>query len=521
MGIDELTPLAPALQRRVLREALTEVLGSLQGVTHTHIAAILALLQAGAGTKWLGLPQGVVVERRYEVLLIHRQTPSAAVTWQPRRVPRAPAAVLRQRETLTSSPDELFRDGDLLDPSADETIGVEPQWDTVDLASEALPALVSEEVALPDLPTPEPDLSELEAEENAGGNDPILLYFDEIGAIPLLTAADEVRLAQQMEAAKECLLEVLRTQLPALSSQPTGEGTAQAAPEAWLADVIQQVQGWMARLERGQEVEVTRESGLPVNQLRQVWAQLRYWQAVLEEAKAAMMTANLRLVVNIAKSFLNRGLPLLDLVQEGNLGLVRAVEKFDHRLGFRFSTYASWWIRQAMARAIMTQAHTVRVPVHVHERMGQLTRTARALHQDLEHEPTAEELAEALDCSVEQIRTIEASRRPAVSLETPVAGGQGCLRELMADHSCLSPLEAAIEAERAATVAQCLQALNPREAFILRARFGLSDGQVQTLEEIGQVLQISRERVRQIEARALENLRLLLRHRQLNDFLNN
>jgi RNA polymerase primary sigma factor len=359
-------------------------------------------------------------------------------------------------------------------------------------------------VAPPDL-----DVAAPEAEEEAGGDHPILLYFEEIGAIRLLTAADEVRLAQQMEVARARLLEILRTQLPTLPSQPVGDDTASVSLEAWIADGLQQVQAWMAHLERGQEAAVARASGLPATHLRQVWAQLQTWQAALDDAKAAMMQANLRLVVNIAKRYLNRGLPLLDLVQEGNLGLMRAVEKFDHRRGFRFSTYASWWIHQAVARALMTQAHTVRVPVHVHERLSQLTRASQALSQDLEHEATADELATALHCSVEQIHTVEASRHPAVSLEAPVGEGQGPLGELLADHTVRSPFEAALEAERDATVAHYLHALNPREAMILRARFGFDDGQGQTLEEIGHVLQLSRERVRQIEARALEKLRRL------------
>ncbi len=378
--------------------------------------------------------------------------------WQPRFAPRAHAAAIRQGEMLDSSPDEFLPDEDLLNASTDETAEAQPQWDSLDFSDEALAMLGSEEMALPGLPTPELDFSDPEADENAGVENPILLYFAEIGAIHLLTAADEVRLGQQMEVAKERLLEMLQRQLPILSSQFACKGVSPAAPEAWMADVIQRVREWIARLELGQEVEVVRESGLSAAELRQAWAQIQHWQAMLERAKAAMITANLRLVVNIAKRYLNRGLPLLDLVQEGNLGLMRAVEKFDHRLGFRFSTYASWWIHQAMARAIMTQAHTVRVPVHVHERMGQVTRAAQTLQQDLEHEPTAAELAKALDCSVARVRTIEASRRPTVSLDTPVTEGQGRLEEFLADHTFLSPIAAAMEAEQAAAVTQCLQA---------------------------------------------------------------
>jgi RNA polymerase primary sigma factor len=329
----------------------------------------------------------------------------------------------------------------------------------------------------------------------------ILRYLQEAGTVPLLTAADEVRLAKQLQSAKVHLLEALQAALPAAAIPP------ELTPEAWLAEQLRQLQRWVARLDQGQAAAVEADSGLPPAALRHLWAMLQPWQERLEAAKTDMVTANLRLVVAITKRFVNRGLPLLDLIQEGNLGLMRAVEKFDPGRGCRLSTYAIWWIRQAISRALAEQGRTVRLPVHVSERLGQLNRTAQQLRQALEREPTAPELAEVLQLSVTQVYAMQGCTAPLLSLDTPIADSQVQLRNLLAERTVHDPLDTAVETERSNHVRSCLQALTPREAFIVRARFGLGTGAGQTLEEIGQALQLSRERVRQLETHAMEKLR--------------
>jgi RNA polymerase primary sigma factor len=251
---------------------------------------------------------------------------------------------------------------------------------------------------------------------------------------------------------------------------------------------------------------VQRDSGLSSAQLRHLWTELQPWQEALEEARAMLVSANLRLVVRMAKQHLNRGLPLLDLIQEGNLGLLRAVETFNYRLGFRVNTYASWWIRQGMTRALAKHGRIVRPPVRVGERIGRLKRTAESLRQQLEREPTIEEMAQALDICMDEAHTLAAHNQAVLSLEAFVSE-EGRVMDFIADRTAINPAEIAIQEELSGYLQSALQELNPREQFILRARFGLENGQMRTLEDIGQELQLSRERVRQLEAQALDKVR--------------
>jgi len=299
-------------------------------------------------------------------------------------------------------------------------------------------------------------------------DDSISLYLKEIGRIPLLTAEQEVALAKRMEAGRN-------------SKRRLSKETS------------------LTQEERGRLVELVKDG---------------------KAAQEHLIKANSRLVVSVAKKYVGRGVPFLDLIQEGNIGLIRAVKKFDYQRGYKFSTYATWWIRQAVTRAIADQGRTIRVPVHMYEQINRLARVSRQLVQELGRDPTVEEIAEELGVSSKKVeRTIKVSQRP-LSLEMPVGEeDDSFLGDFIEDSDAPSPTDQASQQLLRDQIDNIFVSLTPREVRILQLRFGLVDGYSYTLEEVGKKFGVTRERIRQIEAQALGRLRHPSRSRKLRDFL--
>ena len=346
----------------------------------------------------------------------------------------------------------------------------------------------------------EDSVDEFESSLSAEGvaiDDPVKVYLKEIGRVPLLSSDEEIQLA-----------------LDILAGSQAEERKKEAFPAIW------KIEKNIKLTESQRRTQVTEEK---LNLNEEQLAELSELDAVLrkgEKAKQRLSEANLRLVVSIAKRYVGRGMQFLDLIQEGNLGLIKAVEKFDHTKGFKFSTYATWWIRQAITRAIADQARTIRIPVHMVETINKVKKVSSQLLHQNGHDPTADEISQALDMPVEKVREIMRVAQEPVSLETPIGEEEDShLGDYIPDEDAPAPAEAASHTLLKEQLSSVLSTLTPREEKVLRLRFGLEDGRPRTLEEVGHEFEVTRERIRQIEAKALRKLRHPSRSKKLKDFL--
>lgn len=338
---------------------------------------------------------------------------------------------------------------------------------------------VDDDIILDEEDEVEVEKIDLSVPEGISVEDPVRMYLKEIGKVPLLSADEEIELAQNMEDGAVAIekINVLKNRLDGASEEET-------------AEIKEEIKKLQRDVDKG------------------------------ADAKKRLAEANLRLVVSIAKRYVGRGMLFLDLIQEGNLGLIKAVEKFDYKKGYKFSTYATWWIRQAITRAIADQARTIRIPVHMVETINKLIRVSRQLLQELGREPSPEEIAKEMNMPVERVREILKISQEPVSLETPIGEEEDShLGDFIKDDNVPVPADAAAFTLLKEQLEEVLGTLTEREQKVLTLRFGLEDGRARTLEEVGKEFNVTRERIRQIEAKALRKLRHPSRSRKLKDYL--